>query len=164
MRAVNGSLGHSLQCCEKRDGGKRKRPGDSLCSRNAWSRTPLVERAHGGKPPGRPLPILEEEDERSIWRTVSPRRGPDDENVECPCFFVFYDALETNDSAVKVFGEPTLTKIARELAEMVKKNVPIDWTARENVRAQLRVLVTRILRKYGYPPGKQEQATKVVLE
>ena len=76
----------------------------------------------------------------------------------------FYDALETNDSAVKVLGEPTLTKIARELAEMVKKNVTIDWTVRENVRAQLRVLVKRILRKYGYPPDKQEQATKIVLE
>ena len=76
----------------------------------------------------------------------------------------FYDALETNDSAVKVLGEPTLTKIARELAEMVKKNVTIYWTVRENVRAQLRVLVKRILRKYGYPPDKQEQATKIVLE
>ncbi len=76
----------------------------------------------------------------------------------------FYDALETSDSAVKVLGEPTLTKIARELAEMVKKNVTIDWTVRENVRAQLRVLVKRILRKYGYPPDKQEQATKIVLE
>jgi type I restriction enzyme R subunit len=76
----------------------------------------------------------------------------------------FYDALETNDSAVKVLGEPTLTKIARELAEMVKKNVTIDWTVRENVRAQLRVMVKRILRKYGYPPDKQEQATKIVLE
>jgi type I restriction enzyme R subunit len=47
---------------------------------------------------------------------------------------------------------------------MVKKNVTIDWTVRENVRAQLRVLVKRILRKYGYPPDKQEQATKIVLE
>ena len=65
---------------------------------------------------------------------------------------------------MKVLGEPTLTKIARELAEMVKKNVTIDWTVRENVRAQLRVLVKRILRKYGYPPDKQEQATKIVLE
>ena len=63
-----------------------------------------------------------------------------------------------------MLGEPTLTKIARELAEMVKKNVTIDWTVRENVRAQLRVLVKRILRKYGYPPDKQEQATKIVLE
>ena len=54
--------------------------------------------------------------------------------------------------------------IARELVETVKKNVAIDWTVRENVRANLRVLVKRILRKYGYPPDKQEQATRTVLE
>ena len=76
----------------------------------------------------------------------------------------FYDALEVSDSAVKVLGEPTLAKIARELVETVKKNVTIDWTVRENVRAQLRVIVKRILRKYGYPPDKQEQATLTVLE
>jgi type I restriction enzyme R subunit len=76
----------------------------------------------------------------------------------------FYDALEVNDSAVKVLGEPTLVKIARELVETVKKNVSIDWTLRESVRAQLRVIVKRILRKYGYPPDKQERATLLVLE
>jgi type I restriction enzyme R subunit len=76
----------------------------------------------------------------------------------------FYDALETNDSAVKVLGEPTLRQIARELVETVRRNVTIDWTLRENVRAQLRVLVKRILRQYGYPPDKQEKATETVLE
>lgn len=76
----------------------------------------------------------------------------------------FYDALETNDSAVKVLGDDTLRTIARELVATVKKNVTIDWTLRENVQAQLRVLVKRILRKYGYPPDKQEQATRTVLE
>ena len=76
----------------------------------------------------------------------------------------FYDALETNDSAVKVLGDETLRKIARELVATVRKNVTIDWTVRENVRAQLRVLVKRILRKYGYPPDKQEKATQTVLE
>ena len=76
----------------------------------------------------------------------------------------FYDALEVSDSAVKVLGEPTLVHIARELVETVKKNVSIDWTVRENVRAQLRVIVKRILRKYGYPPDKQEKATQTVLE
>jgi type I restriction enzyme, R subunit len=76
----------------------------------------------------------------------------------------FYDALEVNDSAVKVLGEPTLVKIARELVDTVKKNVTIDWTVRDNVRAQLRVIVKRILRKYGYPPDKQEKATQTVLE
>jgi type I restriction enzyme, R subunit len=76
----------------------------------------------------------------------------------------FYDALEVNDSAVKVLGDATLRTIARELVETVKKNVTIDWTMRENVRAQLRVYVKRILRKYGYPPDKQEKATKTMLE
>jgi type I restriction enzyme R subunit len=76
----------------------------------------------------------------------------------------FYDALETNDSAVKVLGDDTLRAIARELVETVRKNVTIDWTIRENVRAQLRVLVKRILRKHGYPPDKQENATQTVLE
>jgi type I restriction enzyme R subunit len=76
----------------------------------------------------------------------------------------FYDALETNDSAVKVLGDETLRGIARELVQTVRANVTIDWTVRENVQAQLRVLVKRILRKHGYPPDKQEQATKTVLE
>jgi type I restriction enzyme R subunit len=76
----------------------------------------------------------------------------------------FYDALETNDSAVKVLGDETLRTIARELVVTVRNNVTIDWTLRENVRAQLRVLVKRILRKYGYPPDKQEKATQTVLE
>lgn len=76
----------------------------------------------------------------------------------------FYDALETNDSAVQVLGEPTLQKVARELVEAVRRNVTIDWTERENVRAHLRVLVKRIPRKYGYPPDKQEKATQTVLE
>ena len=76
----------------------------------------------------------------------------------------FYDALETNDSAVKVLGDETLRTIARELVKTVRANVTIDWTLRENVRAQLRVLVKRILRKYGYPPDKQEKATQTVLE
>jgi type I restriction enzyme, R subunit len=76
----------------------------------------------------------------------------------------FYDALETNDSAVKVLGDETLRGIARELVGTVRNNVTIDWTLRENVRAQLRVLVKRILRKHGYPPDKQEKATQTVLE
>ena len=76
----------------------------------------------------------------------------------------FYDALEVNDSAVKVLGEPTLKTIARELVEAVRNNATIDWTVKESVRAKLRVLVKRILRKYGYPPDKQERATALVLE
>jgi type I restriction enzyme R subunit len=76
----------------------------------------------------------------------------------------FYDALEVNDSAMKVLGEPTLKDIARELVAHVRKSVTIDWTLREAAQAQIRVLVRRILRKYGYPPDKQEKATQTVLE
>ena len=76
----------------------------------------------------------------------------------------FYDALETNHSAVQVLGDETLRDIARELVETVRGNVTIDWTLRENVRANLRRLVKRILRKHGYPPDKQEKATRTVLE
>ena len=76
----------------------------------------------------------------------------------------FYDALETNDSAVQVLGDETLRAIARELVQTVRNNVTIDWTLRENVRANLRRHVRRILRRHGYPPDKQEQATLTVLE
>ena len=75
----------------------------------------------------------------------------------------FYDALETNDSAVKVLGQ-TLRAIAQELVQAVRNNITIDWTVRENVRARLRVIIKRILRKHGYPPDKQEKATQTVLE
>ena len=76
----------------------------------------------------------------------------------------FYDALETNDSAVQVLGDETLRTIARELLEAVRHSVTIDWTARADVRAKIRVIVKRILRKHGYPPDKQEKATQTVLE
>ncbi len=76
----------------------------------------------------------------------------------------FYDALEVNDSAVRVLGDETLRTIARELVATVRQNTTIDWTVRENVRAHLRVLVKRILRKYGYPPDLQKKATDTVLE
>ena len=76
----------------------------------------------------------------------------------------FYDALETNDSAVAVLGDETLQAIARELVESVRNSVTIDWTLRENVRAGIRVKVRRILKRHGYPPDKQERATQTVLE
>jgi type I restriction enzyme R subunit len=76
----------------------------------------------------------------------------------------FYDALETNDSAVQVLGDETLRTIARELVAAVRRNVTIDWTVKESVRARLRTLIKHILRKYGYPPDKQQKATLTVLE
>ena len=76
----------------------------------------------------------------------------------------FYDALADNESAKEVLGDKTLRTIARELVITVKKNITIDWSVRENVQAKLRVIVKKILRKYGNPPDKQEKATITVLE
>ena len=76
----------------------------------------------------------------------------------------FYDALGTSDSAVAVLGDDTLKAIAKELHEKVRANISIDWAVRENVRAQLRVLVKRVLRHHGYPPDKRDAATQTVLE
>ena len=70
----------------------------------------------------------------------------------------FYDALETDDSAVKELGDPVLKTIAQELIAHVRKSVTFDWTLRESASAQIRVIVRRILRKYGYPPSKQDKA------
>ena len=76
----------------------------------------------------------------------------------------FYDALETNDSAVQVLGDDTLRDLAREIADKIRQNTTIDWAIKENVRAKLKVLVRRTLNKYGYPPDKQEQAVETVLK
>ena len=76
----------------------------------------------------------------------------------------FYDALETNDSAVKVLGDDTLKAIARELVKAVRGSVSIDWTLKQSVQSEMRVMVKRILRRYGYPPDKQKKATDTVLE
>ena len=76
----------------------------------------------------------------------------------------FYDALEVNDSAVQLLGDEKLREIAQELLRTIRNNIKIDWTVRENVRAQMRVMIKRILRRYGYPPDKQARATELVLE
>jgi len=76
----------------------------------------------------------------------------------------FYDALETNDSAVAVMGDEVLSQLARELADTVRKNATIDWALRESARAKLRVMVKRTLRKYDYPPDKQKKATETVVQ
>ena len=76
----------------------------------------------------------------------------------------FYDALETNDSAVKVLGDETLRTIAQELVETVRRNTTIDWTVRESVRAGMRNAVRRVLRKHGYPPDKEKKAIDTVIE
>ncbi|MEZ4402575.1 MAG: DUF3387 domain-containing protein [Kofleriaceae bacterium] len=76
----------------------------------------------------------------------------------------FYDALGANDSAVAVLGDEVLSQIARELTLQIRESVTIDWTAKEAVRARLRVLVRRKLRQHGYPPDKAERAVETVLK
>ena len=75
----------------------------------------------------------------------------------------FYDALATNESAVKELTDETLKKIAHELTENLRQNLSVDWSERESVRAKLRLMVKRILRKYKYPPDLQEEAVDLVL-
>ncbi|MBI4057989.1 type I restriction endonuclease subunit R, partial [Candidatus Microgenomates bacterium] len=76
----------------------------------------------------------------------------------------FYDALANNESAVRELGNKTLKEMAKELVDMLRKNTTIDWTIKESVQAKLRVYIKRLLKKYHYPPDKQESATKIVLE
>jgi type I restriction enzyme, R subunit len=76
----------------------------------------------------------------------------------------FYDALAVNESAVRAMGDDKLKVIAAELITQVRKSVTIDWTLRESARARIRVMVKRILNKYGYPPDLQEEAVKTVLQ
>jgi type I restriction enzyme, R subunit len=76
----------------------------------------------------------------------------------------FYDALADNESAKQVLGDKTLKLMAHELVDMIRKNVSVDWTMRDSVQAKLRVMVRHLLKKYGYPPDKQEKATFTVLE
>jgi len=76
----------------------------------------------------------------------------------------FYDALETNDSAVAILGDDILRTISKEIADKVRANATIDWTIRESARAKLMVLVKRTLTKYGYPPDKQQKAIDTVLK
>lgn len=76
----------------------------------------------------------------------------------------FYDALETNNSAVKVLGDDQLREIAREIAEKVRRNATIDFAIKETARARIMVIVRRILNKYGYPPDKQPAAIELVMK
>lgn len=76
----------------------------------------------------------------------------------------FYNALEVNDSAVRVMGDDQLKEIAREITDKVRANATIDWTIRESARARLMVIVKRTLTKWGYPPDKQAKAIETVLK
>ena len=76
----------------------------------------------------------------------------------------FYDALANNESAVKELTDETLKKIAHELTDSLRKNITVDWSQRESVRASLRLMVKRILRKYKYPPDLADSAVELVLQ
>lgn len=76
----------------------------------------------------------------------------------------FYDALVASQDPQGALTDDTLRSIAQELTRAIRANAPVDWTVRENARAQLRVLAKRILRKYGYPQNRQDQAAQTVLE
>ncbi len=76
----------------------------------------------------------------------------------------FYDELAENESARQAMGEPALRVIAHELVASIRGSVSVDWVHREAARARIRVLVKRILRKYGYPPDLQDAAVQTVLQ
>src|SRR5690606_38174699 len=76
----------------------------------------------------------------------------------------FYDALANNRSAKEILGDQVLKQIARDLTDAIKKNMTIDWNLRESVRAKMRVMVKKLLRKYGYPPDQQKKAVETVME
>lgn len=76
----------------------------------------------------------------------------------------FYDAVSTNESAVDLQGEDVLAQIARELVGVMNRDIKTDWTVRDDVRAKLRSSVKRLLVKYKYPPDKQPEAIKLVIE
>ena len=80
-----------------------------------------------------------------------------------PAENAFYDALSNNKSAEELMGEEVLLQIAREMAEKLRKNITVDWSVRESVRARLRLLVKTLLRKYKYPPDQQDEAVELVL-
>jgi type I restriction enzyme R subunit len=106
--------------------------------------------------------VIEELIELARKMREQKMRGPQQNMNEDE--IAFYDALGVNDSAVQVLGDETLRKIALELTRMIRGSVTIDWTQRDSVQAEIRLKVKRILRKYGYPPDRQESATRTVLE
>ncbi|WP_425491670.1 HsdR family type I site-specific deoxyribonuclease [Haloferula luteola] len=108
------------------------------------------------------LEVIEELIKLAKEMDAATKRGEDlgltDDEV------AFYDALAANESAVRALGDDKLKVIAAELITMVRKSVTIDWTLRESARAKIRVIVKRILNRYGYPPDLQAEAVKTVLK
>lgn len=99
----------------------------------------------------------------ALAREVREARNRGEDTGLTPEEVAFYDALADNRSAVDILGNDQLKVIAHELLKDLKANVSIDWAHRESARARLRVLVKRILRKYGYPPDLEDAAVRGVL-
>jgi len=95
-------------------------------------------------------------DEASRGSTFSPPLSSDE--------LAFYDAVAANESAIEVQGEDVLAQIARELVAVMRRDVRTDWTVRDDVRAKLRSSIKRLLVKYKYPPDKQPEAIKLVMD
>jgi len=106
--------------------------------------------------------VIEELIKRAKELDVAGKRGEDlgftDDEV------AFYDALANNESAIQAMGDTKFKVIAAELISQVRKSVTIDWPLRESARAKIKVIVKRILNRYGYPPDLQEEAVKTVLQ
>ena len=81
-----------------------------------------------------------------------------------PDELAFYDALAENETALREMGDETLKKIAHELTQKLRKNISVDWQQRESVRAKMRNMIRIILRRYRYPPDKQAEALKLVMQ
>ena len=99
-----------------------------------------------------------------LAKDIRAARQRGEEEGLSPAEIAFYDALAENESAIEVMGDDKLKVIAHELLSNLKKNISIDWAQREPARARMRVLVKRILRKYGYPPDLQDAAVQTVLQ
>lgn len=100
----------------------------------------------------------------ALARAIRVARSRGEETGLSDDEIAFYDALADNESARTAMGEPALRVIAHELVASVRGNISVDWTRREPARARMRVLVKRILRKYGYPPDLQDAAVQNVLQ
>jgi type I restriction enzyme, R subunit len=100
----------------------------------------------------------------TLAKDIQAARSRGEEHGLSPDEIAFCDALAQNDSAIEVLGNEKLRLIAHELLEQLKQNATVDWHKRESARARMRVLVKRILKKYGYPPDLADDAVKLVLE
>ncbi len=99
----------------------------------------------------------------ALAKDMAAARSRGEELGLSPEEVAFYEALAENESAVQAMGDEKLRVIAHELLESLRKNVTVDWAKRESARANMRVLVKRILKKYGYPPDLAEEAVQTVL-